>query len=62
MKIHRKVDYRPVRKQAYPDIGDQLDALFELAIYLRESGHTLPDKTAQWLDACLQVKARFQKH
>lgn len=29
MKIHTNIDVRPLRAAAYPDIGDQLDALWK---------------------------------
>lgn len=61
MKIHHKTDYRQARKSAYPDIGDQLDAVLALASHLRQNGYALPEQTLRWIDACLDVKKRFQK-
>lgn len=60
MKIHTKSDYRAARRANYPELGDQLDALVALTESLRTAGHPLPEKTAQWLDACLDTKRRIR--
>jgi hypothetical protein len=61
MKIHTNVDYRAARKDLYPDLGDQLDALLALVIQLRDDGVSLPEKTSLWVKACLDVKNLIRK-
>lgn len=47
------------RVQAYPQSGDQFDAMLALALSLKEQGIELPEKTQKWLDDCLAVKANI---
>lgn len=62
MKItYRGKDFRGRRKAAYPDIGDQLDAIMKLAQHLQGSGVTLPSEVQQWVSACQAVKDRYPK-
>lgn len=49
-------DYRADRIDAYPAIGDQLDALAKGFAALRRHGVPLPDETADWLDDIARVK------
>lgn len=51
-----------LRAAAYMPIGDQLDAIADLARALREQGFSLPPKTAEWLQHCERVKALHPKH
>jgi len=55
-------DARRLRAVAYMPVGDQLDAVSELARALREQGFSLPPKTAEWLQHCERVKALHPKH
>jgi hypothetical protein len=59
MKIHHKTDPRPLRKAAYMDIGDQLDAMMKGLDALQQSGLVLPAETVAWIAHCKAVKARY---
>ena len=61
MKILHKADYRLLRAREYPNIGNQLDAIFKLTISLKEQGFTVPVETQDWLDQCLLVKSTYIK-
>lgn len=54
-------DPRRLRQAAYMPIGDQLDAIADMARALREQGFSLPPKTAEWLEHCERVKAQHPK-
>ncbi|AOY90566.1 hypothetical protein BKK79_01015 [Cupriavidus sp. USMAA2-4] len=59
MPIVFKEDHGPRRALEYPDVGDQLDAIWKaLATLPRES---LPTETSAMLDRVQAVKARFPK-
>lgn len=49
------------RAQAYPSVGDQLDAVVKLAAFLKEGGMKLPAEVDSWVEDCLSVKKRFPK-
>ncbi len=49
------------RRAAYPDVGDQLDAVFKLALALREAGIPLPPETLAWLDTVAAIKRAHPK-
>ncbi|MFJ3259642.1 hypothetical protein ACIPK7_05265 [Pseudomonas sp. NPDC086581] len=53
-------DYAERRSQAYPPIGDQLDAVRRLAETLRDIVQ-LPKEVEQWLNVLQKVKRRFPK-
>nr|WP_149026076.1 hypothetical protein [Paenalcaligenes hominis] len=59
MIINHSRDYREARKSGYPEIGDQLDAVFKLAQYLQDIGHPLPPETSRWIEQCQQVKDQY---
>ena len=61
MQIHHKSDYRPLRRERYPQLGDQLDAILALARALKEQGVAIPEQTQRWMDACAEVKRRYPK-
>lgn len=61
MKIRHKVDVSSKRASEYPDIGDQLDAIYKLAESLRQQGSSLPDDVLTWLDQCKAVKQKYPK-
>lgn len=46
------------RREQYPPIGDQLDAMVKLAAHFREQGVQLPAAVCDWVDKCLDVKRR----
>lgn len=62
MKIRHSENPLPLRKKAYPEVGEQLDAIMKMAAALREQGIELPAEVHKWIDSCLEVKQRFKKH
>ena len=61
MIINHSEPYAPLRAKAYPDIRDQLDAVFKLANALRDQGIDLPPETLDWIDRCQRVKDTYPK-
>ncbi len=60
-KIRHDPDPRPLRAAAYPSIGDQLDAVMQLADFLLHDGNELPPKVVEWINNCKAVKAKVPK-
>lgn len=60
-KITYRRDYREARKQLYPPVGEQLDAMYKLGESLREQGLSLPEDVMQWLDKVRSVKDSVPK-
>lgn len=60
MIINHKSDYREKRKEAYPPIGDQLDAVYKLALAL-ENTIELPIEVKQWINELTSVKTKYKK-
>lgn len=60
-KIVHNPDVGPMRKAAYPPIGDQLDALMKFADHLIAGGATVPPEVTAWVAQCKAVKAKYQK-
>lgn len=61
MKIQHDEDYRALRREAYPSIGEQLDAVYKMAVSLRDQGIELPTETLDWLWAIEHVKQTYKK-
>ena len=61
MKIHHSEPYAPLRRQAYPPVGEQLDAIMKMALALRVQGTPLPVETEAWIDKCIEVKETYKK-
>lgn len=61
MKIRHTEPYAPKRAARYPAIGDQLDAVYKLAVALRAQGMTLPPETQAWIAQVQAVKAAIPK-
>jgi len=61
MKIRHHEPYAPLRAQAYPPIGEQLDAVFKMAQALQQQGIRLPDETCAWIAQCQAVKDHYTK-
>lgn len=61
MKITHAVDYRKKRIEDYPDIGDQLDALWKQLAVSREGGALLVPSADLMLNRIIEVKERYQK-
>ncbi|TGV09717.1 hypothetical protein E4695_04200 [Alcaligenaceae bacterium 429] len=59
MIIRHDADYRELRKQSYPDVGEQLDAVFKLAKHLQSLGQDLPPDVEKWVNDCQEVKDKF---
>lgn len=59
-KLRHRSDHRAHRADAYPPIGDQLDAIargFQALI----SGEPMPREVHDWLASRAAVKTRFRK-
>jgi len=61
MKIRHSEPYAPLRRHAYPPIGEQLDAVLKMAQALQAQGIELPDETQAWVAQCQAVKQRYAK-
>lgn len=61
MKIRHREPYAPLRQRAYPEVGEQLDAIADGFRALRDQGITLPAKTLDWLGQLDAIKARHPK-
>lgn len=53
--------YGDLRAAAYPDAGDQLDAIMKGFRALLNAGVSLPTDTVAWVEACEAVKAAHPK-
>jgi len=58
-RLRYKCSPQELRRKEYPELGDQLDAVYKLAAALRQQGATLPDEVQQWINRCAEVKRRF---
>lgn len=58
MKLTHLRDYREARRPEYPEIGDQLDAVWKA---LEASGARLPPEAVAVLDQVRAVKKRYPK-
>ena len=54
-------NYTYHRMKAYPEMGEQLDAIFKLAKALHAQGLILPSDTLAWLDEVQSVKDAYPK-
>jgi len=61
LKIRHREDYRALRRKAYPDIGEQLDAIYKLAVALKDNGMTLPKESEHWVARIAEVKNTYRK-
>lgn len=61
LKIQHDEDYRRLRAQAYPSLGEQFDAVYKMAVALRDQGIELPPETLEWLEAVEHVKQTYKK-
>lgn len=61
MKIKHKEDYRPLRQGRYPEIGDQLDAIYKGFVSIQKQGIQLPQETLDWMAKIKEVKYTFKK-
>lgn len=61
MKIKHKENPIPLRKASYPDIGDQLDAIYKGFEALHLQGFELPKETLVWMAEIKEVKNTFKK-
>ena len=59
-KIFVKGDYRQSRQDAYPSIGDQLDAVMK-GLEAYSKGEPLPPETLNWIDTCKVIKSTYPK-
>lgn len=61
MLIRHIEPHGPLRSKVYPEVGDQLDAIFKMACALKEQGISLPADTLAWIDQCQAVKETYPK-
>lgn len=62
MKLTHKRPYKQARKQLYPDIGDQLDALWKaIDEIVNQTGIQLPQESVDMLNRIHEVKAKCPK-
>jgi len=61
MKIRHSEPYANLRRQEYPAVGEQLDAVLKMAQALQEQGIELPKETQTWIAQCQAVKQRYAK-
>ena len=61
MIIEHNEDYAPIRRKEYPDIGEQLDAIYKGFSALKEQGIELPKETVEWLETIGNIKSNFKK-
>jgi hypothetical protein len=54
-------NYSYHRMKAYPEMGEQLDAIFKLAKALHAQGLVLPSDTLAWLDEVQSIKDAYPK-
>ena len=54
-------DYAKKRRESYPDIGDQLDAIYMHFNMVRMQGGNLAEPTDVMLNEILQVKQKYPK-
>ena len=59
-EVRIDADYATARRAAYPDIGDQLDAMFKIIEAIRRS-EPLPADALEVLDKVRAVKAVYPK-
>ena len=55
--VHTR-EYKEARQEAYPPVGDQLDALFR---HFAADPDNVPPELQAWVDACQAVKDRYPK-
>ena len=60
MIISHKRCYKESRRSEYPDIGDQLDAVYKLAKALQGTIELPPD-VLKWIADIDEVKTKFKK-
>lgn len=61
MKLKHSEPYAPLRAAAYPQPGDQLDALLKFVLAMQAQGVELPPETQAWVDQCQEVKQTYRK-
>lgn len=56
---HQISNYAERRRFEYPDMGDQLDAVYKLARHIQEQGQQLPPDVERWVAQCRAVKEKY---
>ena len=59
--VEPEVSYADKRRQEYPPIGDQLDAIIKELNYRRMNGEDLISEMDSIVNDCLAVKAKYPK-
>ena len=57
MIIRHTRDYAEARREEYPALGDQLDALMQYFAAMPD----IPEGLGEWIDACQAVKDKYPK-
>ena len=61
MKIKHKEDHGYLRASRYPNLGNQLDAIYKGFVALKEQGIQLPQETLDWMSEIRLIKSTFKK-
>lgn len=61
MNIVPDYDHTRARKRSYPDMDDQLDAIFKMAKHLQEQGIDIGEDARNWINHIEGVKHAFPK-
>lgn len=61
MKIQHADDYRQLRKEQYPAIGEQLDILWKIMLRLNACGLDLGEDGREMLQRIVDIKATVPK-
>lgn len=61
MKVKVRVAYADARARAYPQVGEQLDAIMKFAAHLDSRNLDLPASVRDWVAKCQEVKRKYPK-
>ena len=61
MKIIPNYDHTVSRAKSYPDVGDQLDAIYKTFLHLHTQGIDLGEDGVDWLKTIYTIKEGFPK-
>lgn len=61
LRINDSIEHGPLRAKAYPDVGEQLDAIYKGFAHLDAQGIDVGGEAKQWIEDCRRVKQTFKK-